>query len=1815
MAKFIKKRFPILFVGTYFIVALSMVGFLIYPAIFSQASIDTDFTNNGAATATFGPSYADRLVLDVTIPDAWSGGAYTADILYWDAGNVDNWQGDTLNAFPALGTTTGVGYVEDLVDVGFQITETVVADLDADSVVTSAADDLIDGDGSADPGAGTVNGAAAAGDPLTAMGNDIGHGGVAICTDSTPYGYTAVRIDLDGDCTNNGSNDGTYVLGTNATAAGTEVTAQWAFGDAVTMGGNNDGDYDDGEDIFVENNIGELTYSAGADGNYIVGAGVGSVISDFPADCDGVGAGSEACKYTGAGAFDGNSNIYIDDGTAGGAAPNSVVDRQDDIFTGIGVQNTGTAVDTTDIAAVEVWADAGAVGFQGLGTDTPLGTMTVNSGDTKEWRLGGLAQAVAATVGQRIFVTVDLTATPTNGRTLKFQIPVYNDVDLNGVAIADGDIGVFMGSTNDGPTNAVVLNDNTQTIDSAGPTISSRVTADDDANGKIDRIIFTTNENLDDDFVGLAIDVSGYLGEAYITGDSANDNIFVVTFFEGASMDSDATPDTQITANTSLGDAYANDIAVDGAPVAATDGAAPVIETITYKDNDGDGKIDRITLTYSETVTAGSFLSANDLTFGNVGDFTSADFGTDGDDLITGAVLSTDINLMTEASVIDTRDDSGLLAVSTQNAFLLTDGTTPNSNLGNQTQATYVDGAAPVLDDVNNAPFYLDGDVDGSIETFQTWWSENVTMTGSTADDWAIVGGDLSSTFSAAADDAGGDVVIYVTVTSVSDRTGATVAPTIAYDNDDTGDSIKDAALNPAGTTGPVTLIDAASPLPVSAAYKDATGDGTVDRIDITMTAEAGFVCNFDAGDWSIPVAGTVGANTPSACVVSGNDLQIAVAATSDITGGAVSPQITYSNVAPKGSLTDLGGLNQATSFAAPVTATDAAAPFPVSAVYQDNDNDGTVERIAITMSTDSSTACTFEAADWSVPTDGDIGVNTPSACVGFAFLNTIWLTVAADNHETGGAVDPAVRYQNLATAGSIQDAFGNATGDFGVAGVSATDEAIPTIGTVTYKDADGDGMIDQVTLTYTETVVAASVVSANDLIFDDVGDFTGIDFGADANDLVTGSVASTDVDLDTEATVITTHDDSGTIAISTQNAFSLVDGNANTTLLQGSQTQATFADGAAPIVTSRVTTDADSDGEIDRVIFTTSENLDDDFTGLTTDISGYVGEAYATGGGANDTIFWVNFTESGAIDTSATPDTQITANTSLSDAYTNNIDTDSVVVASTDGALPILIGGSYRDFDSDGEVDTLRVTWSEAVTMTDSVVDDWTIGGGALNATFFDAPNAGPGTDIDLTVTADPDETGSATDVTIDYNNDDGDDSVVDAALNPADATGPVTLIDLAAPILVSSSPADNATGVALDANFILTFSEQMTAGSVSTTTVGRSPSFSLGGASWNGAGTAVTYSAHDPWAGLQIYTITLGATIASSATTDGDIDLTAVVPNPFDFTTVAATTGGGGGGAGLPASVAVLSPNGGEVWAGSSSKNITWSSTSSAITKVKLFYSLDRGVNFPYIIATDENNDGTYSWTVPNIPSGTVKVKVEGYDASNIFVASDISDADFTITYTTPPPPGAETPSGTENLAGLLAGDLLKSPMSTTVYYYGSDNKRHIFPNEKTYKTWYPDWSNVRSVTAEELREIPLGENVTVRPGTVLVKIDTDPKVYAVELNGLLRWIPTEERIKILYGEDWAKKIIDVPLAFWGDYSFGSDISTDTHPTGALVQYSGTTETYYIQGAEKRKITTAGFAANNFRSEYVVVIPTTLYYAPGVDITGSESVLTSIY
>lgn len=143
----------------------------------------------------------------------------------------------------------------------------------------------------------------------------------------------------------------------------------------------------------------------------------------------------------------------------------------------------------------------------------------------------------------------------------------------------------------------------------------------------------------------------------------------------------------------------------------------------------------------------------------------------------------------------------------------------------------------------------------------------------------------------------------------------------------------------------------------------------------------------------------------------------------------------------------------------------------------------------------------------------------------------------------------------------------------------------------------------------------------------------------------------------------------------------------------------------------------------------------------------------------------------------------------------------------------------------------------------------------------------------------------------------------------------------------------------------------------------------------------------------------------------------------------------------------------------------------------------------------------------------------------------------------------------SGTPSIVAvsLLRGKLIKlrddgdpkTQEDTTVYYVGSDDRRHAFPDEKTYLTWYSAYTDLAIVAPDALANIPLGANVTVKPSSRLIKFPSDPKVYAVAFPHVLRWIRTPDLAVQLFGQYWSKNVNDLSEAFAPSYTFGKNIA----------------------------------------------------------------------
>lgn len=84
--------------------------------------------------------------------------------------------------------------------------------------------------------------------------------------------------------------------------------------------------------------------------------------------------------------------------------------------------------------------------------------------------------------------------------------------------------------------------------------------------------------------------------------------------------------------------------------------------------------------------------------------------------------------------------------------------------------------------------------------------------------------------------------------------------------------------------------------------------------------------------------------------------------------------------------------------------------------------------------------------------------------------------------------------------------------------------------------------------------------------------------------------------------------------------------------------------------------------------------------------------------------------------------------------------------------------------------------------------------------------------------------------------------------------------------------------------------------------------------------------------------------------------------------------------------------------------------------------------------------------------------------------------------------------------------------------------------------------------------IARMPLGKNVTHKPGYRMIKFPSVDKVHAVGQGGILHWVTSEVLAEALYGPrgindyppgvPWNQKVDDVSEAFYSDYAIGSDV-----------------------------------------------------------------------
>lgn len=114
-------------------------------------------------------------------------------------------------------------------------------------------------------------------------------------------------------------------------------------------------------------------------------------------------------------------------------------------------------------------------------------------------------------------------------------------------------------------------------------------------------------------------------------------------------------------------------------------------------------------------------------------------------------------------------------------------------------------------------------------------------------------------------------------------------------------------------------------------------------------------------------------------------------------------------------------------------------------------------------------------------------------------------------------------------------------------------------------------------------------------------------------------------------------------------------------------------------------------------------------------------------------------------------------------------------------------------------------------------------------------------------------------------------------------------------------------------------------------------------------------------------------------------------------------------------PPSVTVLSPNGGESWTAGSVHAIAWNASDpedGAAVTVRIEWSDDDGVSWAPVDSLLANS-GSYSWTVPAIPTANARVRVTAEDSEG-GTASDVNDLSFAVLPAVVPDLALLVPSG---------------------------------------------------------------------------------------------------------------------------------------------------------------------------------------------------------
>jgi len=158
-------------------------------------------------------------------------------------------------------------------------------------------------------------------------------------------------------------------------------------------------------------------------------------------------------------------------------------------------------------------------------------------------------------------------------------------------------------------------------------------------------------------------------------------------------------------------------------------------------------------------------------------------------------------------------------------------------------------------------------------------------------------------------------------------------------------------------------------------------------------------------------------------------------------------------------------------------------------------------------------------------------------------------------------------------------------------------------------------------------------------------------------------------------------------------------------------------------------------------------------------------------------------------------------------------------------------------------------------------------------------------------------------------------------------------------------------------------------------------------------------------------------------------------------------------------------------------------------------------------------------------------------------------------------------------DDIMAIQPGMLFKGGLEM-VYYMGSDGKRYVFPTTMILDSWYGPYdadgiplsdgsvcNSVYQLPDAEVASVPIGGNVTFRPGVFVTGIMTDPARYVVSKGGVLRKLVPPSLQDQIYPGTAALRLRRSPDAFFVNFLMGA-VLTDSSEYDPVVEFATTLE-----------------------------------------------------